>query len=259
MPDQQPDATATRDSLEAVPFDKYERYGAYHWRETSWLPTRHHAMLTARYRMVEELVTPNATRLLEVGCGDACLANRLAKPDRFVAGVDDIFLPLALGQSRTRDSHSRGRVELSQGDVYQLPFQDSVFDCVTLADVIEHLDRPDQALLEIARTMRPGGQCLVTTPRRNPARPQGSYHCQEYTATELADALQGVFSRVSVHPFQPERAYRIFEHRLLGRKVGRIIVNVCAAAGFNPLAKSGAVEDAAAYTQLCACAWKESL
>lgn len=253
MADHPTDRTMTS---EYISFDKYERYGAYHWREMGWLPTRYNAILAARYGMVEKMVASDTARLLEVGCGDACLADLLATPSRLVVGVDHIFLPLILGRSRTRQSNTPGRVALSQGDVYRLPFQDASFDCVTLADVIEHLERPDDALVEIARTLRPGGQCVVTTPRSDPSRPLGSYHCHEFTNGELEATLQRVFHRVTVYPFQPIQTNRLYERRLLGRKFARIIMNVFAIAGWNPLVNSGAAENAEAYTHLGATAWK---
>ena len=40
------------------PFGKYERFGAYHWREVEPLPTRHNAVLTARYRVLLDAMDP---------------------------------------------------------------------------------------------------------------------------------------------------------------------------------------------------------
>jgi SAM-dependent methyltransferase len=52
------------------------------------------------------------------------------------------------------------------GSADQLPFADESLDVIVLAEVIEHLSRPSQAGREIARVLRPGGVCLVSTPPR---------------------------------------------------------------------------------------------
>jgi SAM-dependent methyltransferase len=43
-------------------------------------------------------------------------------------------------------------------------FEDGVFDLVITQDVFEHLFRPDLAIREIARTLRPGGAHVCTVP-----------------------------------------------------------------------------------------------
>ena len=42
------------------PFGKYERFGAYHWREVQPVPTRHNAVLTARYRVLLDEIDPRS-------------------------------------------------------------------------------------------------------------------------------------------------------------------------------------------------------
>jgi SAM-dependent methyltransferase len=43
-------------------------------------------------------------------------------------------------------------------------FDDGIFDIVITLDVFEHIFRPDLAIKEIARTLRPGGATLMTVP-----------------------------------------------------------------------------------------------
>ncbi|HOD50115.1 MAG TPA: methyltransferase domain-containing protein [Candidatus Hydrogenedentes bacterium] len=49
-------------------------------------------------------------------------------------------------------------------DVQALPYDDSFFDIVLFASVIEHLYNPSHIIAEIARVMRPGGILIVETP-----------------------------------------------------------------------------------------------
>lgn len=58
-------------------------------------------------------------------------------------------------------------------DLENQTFRDGQFDLVITQDVFEHIFRPDLAIREIARTLRPGGATLLTVPivmRSNPSR-----------------------------------------------------------------------------------------
>ena len=48
----------------------------------------------------------------------------------------------------------------------ELPFPDESFDFVNMNEVIEHVDDPDQALSELHRVLRPGGEAYVSVPHR---------------------------------------------------------------------------------------------
>ncbi len=47
---------------------------------------------------------------------------------------------------------------------YQLPFEDNSFDTIIMNDFMEHVDRPDQALTESLRLIRPGGRIYINFP-----------------------------------------------------------------------------------------------
>jgi hypothetical protein len=49
-------------------------------------------------------------------------------------------------------------------DIEDLTFADESFDLVITQDVLEHVLRPDRALAEIARVLRPGGSHVFTVP-----------------------------------------------------------------------------------------------
>ena len=238
------------------PFGKYERFGAYHWREIERLPTRHNAVLTARYRVLLDAMDSDAKRVLDIGCGDGTLTHQIAQRAHRVWGVDDSLLPLRLAHAEFDRRPSQRRPSLANADARNLPFPSETFDCVVMADVIEHIDAPDSVMSEAHRVLRKGGQVLLTTPRRQGAAPAHEYHCREYTGAELADLLRCRFSGVQVRAFQPIHVSRLYERRVFGRKLFRIAINCCAIAGWNPLAKSGDLSSEVRHTDLCAWARK---
>ena len=94
-------------------------------------------------------------RLLDVGSGDGYTI-RLVKQSGEVVGIDtdpDMAAP----------ARERG-VDFREGSAYSVPFADGAFDLVTLIEVVEHLDRPADALAEVHRVLRDGGSVVITTP-----------------------------------------------------------------------------------------------
>jgi 2-polyprenyl-3-methyl-5-hydroxy-6-metoxy-1,4-benzoquinol methylase len=237
---------------ESKPFGKYNRYGAYHWREIHPFPTRYNAVLTARYHVLLDAIDPQARQVLDVGCGDGTLTFALTHRSQRVCGIDDALLPLRLADREFARRRPSPHPLLAQADARQLPFADGAFDCVVLADVLEHIAEPDVVLREAHRILRTRGQILLTTPRRQDNQTLHEYHCHEYSGAELRDLLAQSFTTVQVQAFRPVRATRLYERRILGRKLFRIAINCLAIAGWNPLATKGSLAEETAFTDLCA-------
>jgi SAM-dependent methyltransferase len=53
-----------------------------------------------------------------------------------------------------------------RGDLYQLPLPGNSADLVIMRYVLEHLERPGEALREAARVLRPRGKVVLLTPNR---------------------------------------------------------------------------------------------
>jgi SAM-dependent methyltransferase len=234
------------------PFGKYERFGAYHWREIEPVPTRHNAILTARYRVLLDAMDRHVRRVLDIGCGDGTLTFQLAQRSDRVWGVDDSLLPLQLARGQFEQRRRRRMPLVTNADARHLPFPDETFDCVVLADVIEHIDAPDAVMNEAHRVLRRDGQILLTTPRRQGSIPVHEYHCHEYTGAELRDLMRRRFGDVQIRVFQPIVVSRLYERKVLGRKLFRIAINCFAIAGWNPLAKSDDLSGESRHTDLCA-------
>jgi SAM-dependent methyltransferase len=96
-----------------------------------------------------EVVKPSS--ILDVGCGEGVVTERLAR----VAGATAIGVDLA-GEPLV--SHWRRRtsttVSFQPASAYSLPFASSSFDLVCALEVLEHLERPRDALTELARVSR---------------------------------------------------------------------------------------------------------
>lgn len=112
---------------------------------------------------------------LDVGCSYGHhlfrLDSMLGKPQqvRFV-GVDlyDRAISYARAFAGTLPGYANCSFQVADLSV-GLPFEDNTFDAVNLADVLEHLERPIDALRELARVAKPSGSIVISTPLRDSA------------------------------------------------------------------------------------------
>lgn len=79
-------------------------------------------------------------------------------------------------------------------DGYNLPFKDNEFDVITSVDVLEHVEKYEDFLNELARVAKK--YVLISTPNRRPenTNPDGSpknyWHLREWSPKELTDILK---------------------------------------------------------------------
>ena len=111
--------------------------------------------LDARQIAVEEVLRGAPERVLEVGCGEGELAERLAAVVSEVVAIDQSPRMVELTRERGVDA----RV----GDVQELPFPDDSFDAVLAAWMLYHVADLDRGLSEVRRVLRPGGRFVATT------------------------------------------------------------------------------------------------
>ena len=91
--------------------------------------------------------------VLEAGCGTGLLLERIAGFARSARGVD-----LSAGML----AHARARgLDVVQGSITALPYQDDSFDVVCSFKVLAHVADIQLALSEMARVTRPGGYVLA--------------------------------------------------------------------------------------------------
>ncbi|KZV15046.1 hypothetical protein F511_08104 [Dorcoceras hygrometricum] len=123
-------------------------------------------------RMVDSLVLRGGEQALDVGCGRGMLlletASRL--PRGRVTGIDLWSTRDQSGnaaEATARNAELAGmadRVQIDTGDMRQLPYADASFDAIVSSLAIHNLptetDR-EQAVREIARVLKPGGQLAL--------------------------------------------------------------------------------------------------
>ncbi|RME42305.1 MAG: class I SAM-dependent methyltransferase [Chloroflexi bacterium] len=122
-----------------------------------WIQTlRHWATLNSSRIYLEHFLRRAAqqlapgSRVLDAGAGDCRYAHLFRHTDYLAvdfAQVDKPYGPLDV-----------------IADLLQLPFPESYFDAIICTQVLEHLPRPQAALVEFHRLLRPGGMLWLTAP-----------------------------------------------------------------------------------------------
>jgi len=98
--------------------------------------------------------------VLEIGCGVGTTAIEAAR--RFGAKVTAIDIDermLAATRQNIAKAGLDKRIEVLQGDIEQLPFQDASFDRVVIEAVTMFTDR-ERSVREVVRVCRPGGRVV---------------------------------------------------------------------------------------------------
>lgn len=126
-----------------------------------------HNMAVRRDRVCQYVCDhfPPEASLLDLGCGAGVVMEQLIEKGYTVTGADRSQDMLELTRKRLA-RFSPERYQLQPGSCESLPFADEQFDAVLCVGVFGYIDDVVGALLEIRRTLRPGGILLISI--RNP-------------------------------------------------------------------------------------------
>ena len=165
--------------------------------------------------MLGLLPKPAAGRLLDVGCGKGEFVLHASRVGWEAEGVDLI------------DWGSPYPVEITVGDLAELPFPRASYDVVTAWAVLEHLRAPSRFFRKIGELLRPGGRFIFVVP--NVSAPGMKISCAEDIPRHMwlfsPRTVRAYLSRFGMeaarirHSGKIYRAYPfgLLRHALLGR------------------------------------------
>ncbi len=112
----------------------------------------YHAFLD-RAELSVILPAARGKRVLEAGCGTGLLLEHVARQARTAVGVD-------LSAGMLQKARERG-LDVIEGDLHSLPFEDESFDLVYSCKVLAHVPDLPRTLHELNRVVAPGGRLLL--------------------------------------------------------------------------------------------------
>jgi len=128
---------------------------------------------------------PGNLKALDVGCG---LGDVLAElPDSYtLSGVDYAKSNVSYAMTRLK-----GKAEIFNSSIYELPFDSDSIDIGLCLEVLEHIENDEKAVREISRVIKPGGILIAAVPYTYYWKSYKKLlgHFRHYTRTSFTELL----------------------------------------------------------------------
>lgn len=116
------------------------------------------------------LKIPSGGKVLDIGTGTGFVAIKVAKllagQNITVTGVDLSDAMLSVAAENAQQAGLNGSLIWRTGDAKALPFDDNEFDLVISSGSLHHWSEPLAVFNEVARVLKPNGQCLIRDSKR---------------------------------------------------------------------------------------------
>lgn len=126
-----------------------------------WMHRHFRAMAALYSSLLGEAGLLPGDRVLDLGCGSgthfAWISKEIGSEGKIV-GLDSDDENLETARNRISGTDYESQVELRQGGLGKLPFEDGVFDAVWCAGSLQYVPDPVGAIEEMVRVVRPGGR-----------------------------------------------------------------------------------------------------
>ncbi len=114
-----------------------------------------------RYRLIEkEAAKYPGGKMLEVGCGAGWELTHWARSGMKPTGLD--LSKAALELAKKNFEHNNLQAEFKHGSAEELPFEDNTFDIVASLGVLHQTESTQNAVSEVHRVLKPGGEAVIT-------------------------------------------------------------------------------------------------
>jgi SAM-dependent methyltransferase len=150
-----------------------------------------------RYRLAERYVSGKSA--IDLGCGVGYGTYSLAKVAHSIVGVDLSKEAIA----HAAGSYQAPNLHFEVGNVASLPYIDGSFEAAVSFEVIEHLEHPEELVLEAKRLLKRDGVFVISTPNKqtysNDRNRTNSYHIKEMYPLEFQELLEHYFEHVQIY------------------------------------------------------------
>ncbi len=164
------------------------------------------------YDAICERIRPGLTRdmnVLELACGSGQLSFRLAGCVRLWEATDFSENMIAEARKQPRSS----RLHFSVQDATALPYAPDSFDTVVISNALHIMPRPELALAEIRRVLKPGG--ILYAPTFVHGRGAG-FHLRVRLLTLAGFKVYSKWAAKGFERFVSEHNFQIRQAALLG-------------------------------------------
>jgi ubiquinone/menaquinone biosynthesis C-methylase UbiE len=134
-------------------------------------------------RQIKVLERIEGDTIIDIGCHTGIFVHAASRrfPDKSVIGLDYSEDIIRIARLLYPDIQDRFR----RMSIYRLEIADASVDCVTLQEVLEHLEGAALAIKEINRVLKPGGALVVSVPN-----PFYLWRIVTFVGREIGNALR---------------------------------------------------------------------
>ena len=121
-------------------------------------------------------------KILDIGCGGGKTVYKLSKkyPSSYIFGVDYSKDAIEVAKERNKEEVKNGRVNILQGDVLDLPFENEMFGYIIAIRTHYFWNDLEKALMEIRLKLEQGGKLIICSEKY-----KIEYHIKDYNTNEL--------------------------------------------------------------------------
>ncbi len=134
--------------------------------------------------------------ITDVGCLDSLISEFFDEKLRPKDVLRSIYIGTDLAPEaieRMTEKHGSTRVKFFVDDLYQSKLKTDAFDYVVLGEVLEHLERPLDAVKEAFRILKPGGVLAISVPleeAKEPGAVDGDRHLWSFNERDIRNMVQ---------------------------------------------------------------------
>ncbi len=99
-------------------------------------------------------------KIVDLGAGEGLISQLLARRAEKVVCVDNSPKMVEFG-SELAKKNGFANLIYKLGDIESVPVSDNIFDCALLSQALHHAQRPQVAVEEAFRILKPGGQLII--------------------------------------------------------------------------------------------------
>ena len=112
--------------------------------------------------------------ILDIGCGGGNALSKMSKMavDGKLCGIDHSEVSVKESKKKNKEDVKSGKIEIIQGSVSHLPYEQHSFDLVTGIETYYFWPNPIEDLKEVKRVLKPNGSILLIFVARSDNNPE---------------------------------------------------------------------------------------